>query len=154
VLENSCDDLGLGDEGQDAKSAATGTEEWVGFVNSADQIGPTLSEGGTMFGSQLGLVGFCIAAISRSRFPIETAVFSQSTGPRGIGPVVVDILNPPRRGAKARFIPGRSLLEQRRSAAVLFAGMAGVLNLARATPDQVQRLAILDAGREFCAGRP
>lgn len=79
VLENSCDDVGLGDEGQDSKSAATGTEEWVGFVNSADQIGPTLSEGGTMFGSQLGLVGFCIAAISRCRFPIETAFFSQST---------------------------------------------------------------------------
>jgi hypothetical protein len=32
VLENSCDDLGLGDEGQDPKLAATGTEEWVGFV--------------------------------------------------------------------------------------------------------------------------
>ena len=63
VLENSCDDLGLGDEGQDAKSAATGTQEWVGFVNSADQIGPTLSESGTMFGSQLGLVGFGIGAI-------------------------------------------------------------------------------------------
>jgi len=92
VLENSCDDLGLGDEGQDSKSAATGTEEWVGFVNSADQIGPTLSEGGTMFGSQLGLVSFCIAAISRCRFPIETAFFSQSTGSRGIGPVVVDIM--------------------------------------------------------------
>jgi len=27
VLENSCDDLGLGDEGQDPKSAAAGAEE-------------------------------------------------------------------------------------------------------------------------------
>jgi hypothetical protein len=27
VLENSCDGLGLGDEGEDAKSAAAGTEE-------------------------------------------------------------------------------------------------------------------------------
>jgi len=92
VLENSCDDLGLGDEGQDPKSAAARTEERVGFVNSPDQIGPTLSEGGTIFGSQLGLVGSCIGAISRCRFQIETAFFSQSTGSRGIGPIVVDIM--------------------------------------------------------------
>ena len=61
-------------------------------MNSPDQIGPTLSEGGTMFGSQLGLVGFGIAAISRCRFQIETAFFSQSTGSRGIGPIVVNIM--------------------------------------------------------------
>ena len=46
----------------DAKLASADTEEWVGFVNPPDQISPTLSECGTMFGSQLGLIGFCIAA--------------------------------------------------------------------------------------------
>ena len=92
VLENSCDDLGLGDEGQDAKSAAAGTEEGVGFVNSADQICPPLSDGGTMFGSQLGLVGSCVGAISRCRFQIETAFFSQSPGSRGIGSIVVNVM--------------------------------------------------------------
>ena len=46
----------------DAKLASADTEEWVGFVNPPDQISPTLSECGTMFGSQPGLIGFCIAA--------------------------------------------------------------------------------------------
>ena len=63
MLENSCDGLGLGDEGNDAKVATAGTEKWVGFVNPPDSMSPTLSEGGTMFGGQLGLVGSCIAAI-------------------------------------------------------------------------------------------
>ena len=41
-----------------AKLAAARTEEWVGLVNPPDQISPTLSEGGTMFGSELGLISF------------------------------------------------------------------------------------------------
>ncbi len=58
MIENPSDHLGLGDEGNDAKLAAARTEEWVGLVNPPDQIGPTLSEGGTMFGSELGLISF------------------------------------------------------------------------------------------------
>ena len=62
MIENPSDDLGLGDEGNDDKLATAGTEEWVGLVNPPDQISPTFSESGTMFGSQFGLIGFCIAA--------------------------------------------------------------------------------------------
>ena len=59
MIENFPNDFGLGEEGNDAKLASAGTEQWVGLVNPPDQIGPALSEGGTMFGSHLGL-GFCI----------------------------------------------------------------------------------------------
>ncbi len=50
MVENPTDDLGLGDEGNDEKLAAAGTEEWVGLVNPPDQISPTLSEGGPVLG--------------------------------------------------------------------------------------------------------
>ena len=63
MIENPSDDLLLGDEGNDAKLASAVTEEWVGLVNPPDQISPTFSECGTMFGSQFGLIGVCIAAI-------------------------------------------------------------------------------------------
>ena len=43
VLENSCDHLGLGDEGDDSQPAATRTDEGVGFVDPPDQICPALS---------------------------------------------------------------------------------------------------------------
>ncbi len=62
MIENPSDDLLLGDEGNNAKLAPTVTEEWVGLVNPPDQISPTFSESGTMFGSQFGLIGFCIDA--------------------------------------------------------------------------------------------
>ncbi len=45
-----------------------------------------------MFGSEFGLVGLGNGAISRCGFPIETAVFSQSTGSRGIGAIVVKVM--------------------------------------------------------------
>ncbi len=51
MIENPSDDLLLGDEGNNAKLAPTVTEEWVGLVNPPDQISPTFSESGTMFGS-------------------------------------------------------------------------------------------------------
>ena len=51
--------------------------------------------------------------------------------------------------AAARFLPGRTLAERKRTAMVLFAGMAGVLNLARATPDEGVRRAILEGARAF-----
>ncbi len=52
-------------------------------------------------------------------------------------------------GAFARFMPGRTIAERRRSALVLFAGMAGVLNLARATSDEKLRRTILEGARAF-----
>jgi AcrR family transcriptional regulator len=51
--------------------------------------------------------------------------------------------------AAARFMPGRTLAEQKRAAMVLFAGMAGVLNVARATPDERLRRTILEGARAF-----
>lgn len=49
----------------------------------------------------------------------------------------------------ARFIPGSTAAERERTAMVWFSGMAGVLNLARATTDQSLRRAILDQARKF-----
>lgn len=51
--------------------------------------------------------------------------------------------------AFARFMPGRTDAERERNGVVLFAGMAGVLNAARATPDEALRRTILEAGRTF-----
>jgi hypothetical protein len=71
---------------------AAGTEEWVGVVHPPDQISPTLSEGGTMLGSQLRPIGCCIAVIYRCPFQLETVFFSQSARSRGIGPKVMNIM--------------------------------------------------------------
>lgn len=49
----------------------------------------------------------------------------------------------------ARFVPGSTLAERKAAALMLFAGMAGVLNLARATPDEALRRRILERGRRF-----
>jgi TetR/AcrR family transcriptional repressor of nem operon len=51
--------------------------------------------------------------------------------------------------ALARFMPGGTPAERRRNVMVLFAGMAGVLNLARATPDETFRRTILEGARAF-----
>jgi TetR/AcrR family transcriptional regulator, transcriptional repressor for nem operon len=48
-----------------------------------------------------------------------------------------------------RFMPGRTLAERQRGAMVLFAGMAGVVNLARATPDEASRRRILEGACAF-----
>ena len=53
--------------------------------------------------------------------------------------------------AVAPLMPGRSVAEKERNAMVLFSGMAGVLNLARATSDEKLRRAILRNGRAFYA---
>jgi hypothetical protein len=92
MVQNPSDHLGLGDEGDHAQVASAGTDERVSLVNPPYQISPTFSEGGTMFGSHLGLIGCCIVMICRSRFQWQTALFSQSTGSRGIGPKVMDIM--------------------------------------------------------------
>lgn len=51
--------------------------------------------------------------------------------------------------AFARYLPGDTRKERERNALVLFSGMAGALNLARATSDPALRDAILEASREF-----
>jgi TetR/AcrR family transcriptional regulator, transcriptional repressor for nem operon len=48
-----------------------------------------------------------------------------------------------------RFMPGRTKLEREQTAIVVFAGMAGVLNVARAVADDTLRDAILADGRAF-----
>jgi TetR/AcrR family transcriptional repressor of nem operon len=49
----------------------------------------------------------------------------------------------------ARFLPGASGDERERNCLILFSGMAGALNLARATPDPEKRKTILRAAKEF-----
>ncbi|MGH9324597.1 MAG: TetR/AcrR family transcriptional regulator, partial [Vicinamibacteria bacterium] len=51
--------------------------------------------------------------------------------------------------ALSRFMPGDSSAERKRTAMVLFAGMAGALNLARAAADESLRQAILEDARAF-----
>jgi TetR/AcrR family transcriptional regulator, transcriptional repressor for nem operon len=49
----------------------------------------------------------------------------------------------------APLVPRRSAAERERTAMVLFSGMAGALNLARAASEQPRRRAILDRARAF-----
>ncbi len=51
--------------------------------------------------------------------------------------------------AIGRFMPGRTKAQRQHTAIVLFAGMAGVLNVARAAADDALRDAILKHGRTF-----
>jgi AcrR family transcriptional regulator len=51
--------------------------------------------------------------------------------------------------AFARYMPGGTSAERERLAMVLFAGMAGALNLARAAADDELRRAILEQARSF-----
>lgn len=49
----------------------------------------------------------------------------------------------------ARFLPGDSPEERERNSVLLFSGMAGALNVARAVSDNHRRQRILDVSREF-----
>jgi len=51
--------------------------------------------------------------------------------------------------AFARYLPGRTTAERERRALVLFAGLVGALNLARATADDDLRRSILEDARAF-----
>ncbi len=57
MIENLANHLGVGDEGQDAKSPTALTEEGVGFENLLYQICPWPSESGALFGGRARLVG-------------------------------------------------------------------------------------------------
>src|SRR5262249_23392962 len=52
-------------------------------------------------------------------------------------------------GALARLMPGDNVAQRERAALVLFAGMSGALNLARAAPDEELRRTILEDSRAF-----
>ena len=52
--------------------------------------------------------------------------------------------------AFARWMPGESDAERGHTAIVLFASMAGALNVARATADETLRRTILEHARTFC----
>ncbi len=54
--------------------------------------------------------------------------------------------------AVARFMPGETEAERQGTAMVLFSGMAGALNLARAVSDDALRRKILARARDFYAG--
>lgn len=49
----------------------------------------------------------------------------------------------------ARYMPGKTPAERERTALVLFAGMVGAINLARATPNEALRQSILEQARAF-----
>ena len=49
----------------------------------------------------------------------------------------------------AKFLPGVDDEERRRNCLILFSGMAGALNLARATADPEQRKTILQSAKDF-----
>jgi TetR/AcrR family transcriptional repressor of nem operon len=52
----------------------------------------------------------------------------------------------------ACFMPGATVAERERTAMVLFAGMAGALNVARAAADETLRHAVLEQARAFYLG--
>lgn len=52
--------------------------------------------------------------------------------------------------AFARWMPGQSEAERQQTAMVLFASMAGALNMARAIADDALRRTILEQARTFC----
>jgi hypothetical protein len=49
----------------------------------------------------------------------------------------------------AKFLPGATKKEQERNCLILFSGMAGALNVARATADPELRTSILRSAKEF-----
>src|SRR5262249_8996039 len=49
----------------------------------------------------------------------------------------------------ARFLPGETSEERERNSVLLFSGMAGALNVARAVSDEHRRQRILDISRDF-----
>jgi len=68
VVNNFPDHRGLGDEGDDAKLSTGGTEERAGVVEPANQIIPTFSEGGSLFGGEFGLTNSFAGTVYGSRF--------------------------------------------------------------------------------------
>ena len=62
--EDSSDDDGVLDKGKDVHRGTTvGTNEWVNFIDFADQLGPTFSEGCRRQGSLFQLKGISVDRI-------------------------------------------------------------------------------------------
>ena len=84
----------LGDEGDDAIGASAVAPERVGLMNALDELGPTFSERGTLFGGQLRLrVGFGVL-LAGERLQGAVFPFSKGARSRGVGAHVVDAVLP------------------------------------------------------------
>jgi hypothetical protein len=89
VLENPHNGLGLGDEGQDPKSAAALTEKEVGLEDTPDEVGPTFAESGLSLEVGRGLIGLGLGLSRRSRVEYEVVILVDGPGSEGIGPEIV-----------------------------------------------------------------
>ena len=81
-----------GDERNDAKFRAAVAKEWVGFVNSSDQICPPSCEGSSLLGSKIGLFSPGLPMLGGCGLRYRAVVFSESACPRRVGSVVVNII--------------------------------------------------------------
>ncbi len=97
----------LGDEGDDTIGASAVAPERVGLMNALDELCPSSSERGTLFGGQLRLrVGFGVL-LAGERLQGEFFPFSIVTRSRGVGAHVVDAVL--RRLGDLREDSGREL---------------------------------------------
>ena len=87
----------LGDEGDDAIGASAVAPERVGLMNAPDELDelcPSFSERGTLFGGQLRLrLGFGVL-LAGERLQGEVFPFSIGARSRGVGAHVVDAMLP------------------------------------------------------------
>jgi TetR/AcrR family transcriptional repressor of nem operon len=80
--------------------------------------------------------------------PIAALATEIARHPKSTRAVFEEVLRA-HAAAFARFMPGATATARERTAMVLFAGMAGALNLARALTDETLRHTILDQARAF-----
>ena len=84
----------LGDEGDDAIGASAVAPEGIDLMNALDELGPTVSERGTLFGGPLRLrVGFGVL-LAGERLQGAVFPFSKGARSRGVGAHVVDAVLP------------------------------------------------------------
>ena len=92
MVDNFGNQLGLGDDGKEAKFATTFTKERVVFKDPLDQICPSFSESCSCFGRKLGLVSFGVALVGRFRFNLEVVPLSHRACPGGIETIVMNVM--------------------------------------------------------------
>lgn len=80
--------------------------------------------------------------------PIAALTTEIARHPRGTRAVFDQVIRS-HAAEFARYVPGATEAERERTSMVLFAGMAGALNVARAATDEPLRRAILDQARTF-----
>lgn len=128
-----------------AEAIGKGFEEAAANLATAVEKGPPGSELKTIIGRYLS-PEHC--ANPDRGCPVAALVSEMPRYPRSLR-VKIDRLIREHFKAIARFLPGTNDEERRRNCLILFSGMAGALNLARATADPQQRNTILQAAREF-----